>query len=218
MAEIQYLGHACVRIKARDGVVLTDPFTRGDGYDLGKPTAHIVTLSGTGPDRSNTEAVRPVGEKFFTVDGPGEYEVGGIMVNGIRTYRDAVKGAERGRNTVYVFHLDDMAFCHLGDLGHELQTAQLEDIGTVDVLFVPAYSTLTPAQLTEVISAIEPRLVVPLYDQPEELTRLAHELGLKEWEAQEKLAVTPASLPAEGEQTRVVVMQPTGVAQAVRAA
>ena len=182
MADIQYLGHACVRFKARDGVVLTDPFPRGDGYDIGKPTAHIVTLSGTGPTRSIKEAVRPVGGSLFTVDGPGEYEVGGIMVNGVRTYRDTVKGAERGRNTVYVVHLDDLAFCHLGDLGHELQTGQLEDIGTVDVLFVPAYSTLTPAQVTEVISAIEPRLVVPLYDQPEELARLAHELGLKEWE------------------------------------
>ena len=68
------------------------------------------------------------------------------------------RGAERGRNTVYVIRLDEVVFCHLGDLGHELDTHQIEDIGSIDVLFVPAYSTLTPAKLTEVISAIEPGL------------------------------------------------------------
>ena len=127
------------------------------------------------------------------------------MVNGIRTYRDGVRGAERGRNTVYVFHLDDLIFCHLGDLGHELDTHQIEEIGNVDVLFVPAYSSLTSSALTEVISQIEARVVVPLYDQPKELERLAHELGVKELELEDKLSVTSATLPAEGEETRVVI-------------
>ena len=216
MPDIQYIGRACVRIRSREGVVITDPFPRSDGYDLGKATAHIVTISSNDPQRSFTEGVRPVAERVFVVDGPGEYEVGGVMINGIRTYRDTVKGAERGRNTVYVMHLDDLTFCHLGNLGHQLTTQQIEDIGTIDVLFVPAYSSLAPATMTEVISAIEPRVVIPLFDKPSELERLAHELGLKEWEAQEKLSVTPASLPAEGDETRVMIMQPASLAVAAR--
>lgn len=216
MPDIQYLGRASVRLRAKDGVIITDPFPRGDGYDIGKPVAHIVTLSSRDPARSSVEAVKPVVERVFVIDGPGEYEVGGIMINGIRTYRDTAQGAERGRNTVYVLHLDDLTFCHLGDLGHDLSTSQIEEIGAVDVLFVPAFSTLGASKLTEVISAIEPRVVVPLYDDLGQLDRLAHELGLKEWEPQEKLAVTPASLPAEGDETRVVVMQPAGKAVTVR--
>ena len=215
MPDIQYFGRASVRIRGKEGVVVADPFPRGDGYDIGKQQAHIVTVSSDDPGRSFTEAVKPVAENVFVIAGPGEYEVGGIMVNGIRTYRDEARGAERGRNTVYVVHLDDLTFCHLGDLGHDLNTHQIEDIGAIDVLFVPAYSSLGPAKLTEVISEIEPRLVVPLYDDLAQLDRLAHELGLKEWEAQEKLAVTSASLPAEGEETRVVVMQPLGRAATV---
>jgi L-ascorbate metabolism protein UlaG (beta-lactamase superfamily) len=216
MPDIQYLGRACVRVKGKEGIVISDPFPRGDGYDIGKPVAHIVTLSSNDPRHYALDAVRPAGERVFVIDGPGEYEVGGIMVNGIRTYRDAARGAERGRNTVYVLHLDELTFCHLGDLGHDLSTHQIEEIGTIDVLFVPAYSTLTPAELTEVISEIEPRVVVPLYDQPNQLERLAHELGVKEYEAQDKLVVTGASLPAEGEETRIVIMQPVSLLAATR--
>lgn len=213
MPEIQYLGRACVRLKGKEGVVVTDPFPPSDGYDIGKPTAHIITVSSKEPERSFAEAVRPVGERVFVVDGPGEYEVGGVMVNGVRTYRDAERGIQRGSNTMYVLHLDDLTFCHLGDLGHELDTHHLEEIGAIDVLFVPAYSPLTPDKLTEVISQIEPRVVIPVYDQPAELDRLAHALGVKEWEGQDKLTVTGATLPAEGEETRIVIMQPanTGV-------
>jgi L-ascorbate metabolism protein UlaG (beta-lactamase superfamily) len=216
MPDIQYLGRASVRLRGREGVIITDPYPRGAGYDIGKPVAHVVTVSSNDAGRSYVEAVRPMGERVFVIDGPGEYEVGGVMINGIRTYRDAAQGAELGRNTVYVVHLDEIIFGHLGDLGHELSTHQIEEIGTIDVLFVPAYSILGPAKLTEVISAIEPRVVIPLYDDLVQLDRLAHELGLKEWEAQEKLTITSASLPAEGEETRVVVMQPTGKAVTVK--
>lgn len=210
MADITYIGRSSVRVRAKEGVVLTDPFTRGGGYDLGKATAHIVTLSSDDARWNNTQGVKPVTERVFVIDGPGEYEVGGVMINGIRTYRDKERGAERGRNTVYVLHLDDLTFCHLGDLGHQLTTSQIEELGTVDVLFVPTYSPLQPAELTEVISQIEPRVVVPLYEEPEQLERLAHELGLKEWVPQEKLVATSSSLPTEGEETRVVIMQPVG--------
>lgn len=211
MPDIQYLGRSCVRIRGREGIVMNDPFPKANGFDPGKPTAHIVTLSGNDATRLDRNVVRPMKERVFIIDGPGEYEVGGVMINGIRTYRDANKGAERGYNTIYVLSLDEMTFCHLGDLGHTLSTHQLEDVGTVDVLFVPAYSALSPAQLAEIVAAIEPRAVVPLYDTPEQLEKIAHEFGLKEWDAQEKLTVTPTSLPAEGEEMRVIIMRPSAI-------
>jgi L-ascorbate metabolism protein UlaG (beta-lactamase superfamily) len=209
MPDIQYLGRSCVRVRGKDGIVIADPFPKANGFDPGKPTAHIATLSVNDSERVSPNSVRPAKERVFVIDGPGEYEVGGLMINGVRTYRDNEKGAQRGYNTVYVLELDEMTFCHLGDLGHELSTRQLEEIGTVDVLFVPVNDHLTAAQLTELIASIEPRAVVPLYDSAEQLNKIATELGLKEWEAVDKLAVTTTSLPAEGEETRVIVMKPT---------
>lgn len=209
MPDIQYLGRSCVRVRGKEGIVICDPFPKANGFDPGKPTAHIITLSSSDPERLSSNTVRPMKERVFVIEGPGEYEVGGVMINGTRSYRDNEKGAQRGYNTIYVLELDEMTFCHLGELGHELSTRQLEEIGTVDVLFVPVSEQLTAAQLTELIASIEPRAIVPLYDTAEQLTKIATELGLKEWSAAEKLTVSPTSLPAEGEEMRVIVMKPT---------
>lgn len=219
MPDIQYLGHACFRLRGRDGIVVLDPFDRSIGLDIGKPTAHIVTVSHDHPDHNNVAAVKPTRERVFVIDGPGEYEVGGILITGVRTYHDKVKGKERGLNTVYVIHLDDVVFCHLGDLGHDLSQSQLEEIGGVDVLFVPVGGgeTIGPAEASSVISQIEPRIVIPMHyaapqlsfdQQLAPLDKFTHELGLKETTPEDKLSLNATSLPAEGEQTRVVVMRP----------
>jgi L-ascorbate metabolism protein UlaG (beta-lactamase superfamily) len=219
MPDIQYLGHACFRLRGRDGIVLCDPYNREIGLDMGRPTAHIVTVSHGHPDHNNTTQVRPMREKLFVIEGPGEYEVGGIMIAGIHTYHDQAGGAERGRNIVFVIHLDDLVFCHLGDLGHELSQAQLEAIGNVDVLFVPVGGgeTISPAEAINVISQIEPRIVIPMHYASSQLSfehplapleRFTHEMGHKDLTPEEKLSLSASSLPAEGEETRLIVMRP----------
>lgn len=221
MPDIQYLGHACFRLRGKDGIVLADPFDRSVGFEIGRPTAHIVTVSHNHPDHANIAAVRPMRERLFVLDGPGEYEVGGVLITGVSTFHDKKKGAERGKNTVYVVHMDDVVFCHLGDLGHELTTQQIDEIGNVDVLFIPVGGgeTIGPSEAASVISQLEPRLVVPMhyamspqqnfYGELAPLEKFTHELGLKEFVAEEKLNVTAANLPAEGEETRIVVMSRT---------
>jgi L-ascorbate metabolism protein UlaG (beta-lactamase superfamily) len=221
MPDIQYLGHACFRLRGRDGIVVTDPYDSSVGYEIGKPTAHIVTVSHAHGDHANVAAVRPVRDNVFTVEGPGEYEVGGVLITGVRTWHDKKKGAERGRNTVYVIHLDDLVFCHLGDLGHELTSQQIDEIGEVDVLFIPVGGgeTISATEAANVIGQIEPRMVIPMHyamdgQQSFEmelapLDKFLQEMALKDVQPEEKLTVTKASLPAEGEDTRVVVMKRT---------
>ena len=218
MADIQYLGHACFRLRGRDGIVITDPYDRSIGLDLGRPTAHIVTVSHHHPDHNNVAAVRPARDRVMVIDGPGEYEVGGVLITGVRTFHDKNRGAELGRNTVYVIHLDDIVFCHLGDLAHELTAQQLEEIGSVDVLFVPVGGgeTIGPAEAASVISQIEPHIVIPMHYAVEGLAgmnlapldRFLHELGIKDYTPEERLSLNASNLPEDGEQTRVVVMRP----------
>ena len=223
MPDVQYLGHSCFRLRGRDGIVLCDPFDRSVGLDLGRPTAHIVTVSHDHPDHNFVAGVRPHRERVFAIEGPGEYEVSGVLISGVRTAHDKQKGATLGFNTAYVLHLDDVVFCHLGDLGHELSQAQLEAIGNVDVLFVPVGGgeTIGPADAISVISQIEPRIVIPMhYAMPQlsfeyqlaPLEKFLHELGLKDVPTEDKLTITAANLPPEGEQTRVIVLRPVGAA------
>lgn len=220
MPDIQFLGHACFRIRGRDGVVVTDPYDRSVGLEIGKPTAHIVTISHQHPDHTNAAAVKPMREKLFMVEGPGEYEVGGIMIAGVRTFHDKKKGEELGRNTAYVLHVDDVVFCHLGDLGHELSTSQIDEIGNIDVLFIPVGGgeTIGPADAVAVIAQLEPRLVIPMHYatggqqsftvELGSIDSFLHEMGIKEPVVEDKLTVTAANLPAEGAETKVVVMRP----------
>lgn len=219
MPDIQYLGHSCFRLRGRDGIVLCDPFDRSVGVDIGRPTAHIVTVSHAHPDHSNIAAVKPMRERIFAIEGPGEYEVSGVMIAGVQTYHDKHKGAELGNNTVYVIHLDDVVFCHLGDLAHELTTHQLDEIGNVDVLFIPVGGgeTLGPSEAVGVISQIEPRIVVPMHyaraGQPgldsdlAPLEKFTHEIGLKDVVEEDKLTITNTTLPSDDQQTRFVVLK-----------
>ncbi|NJP06745.1 MAG: MBL fold metallo-hydrolase [Chloroflexaceae bacterium] len=219
MPDIHYLGHSCFRLKGRNGIVLCDPFDRSIGLELGRPTAHIVTISHQHADHNYIDGVRPVRDDIFPINGPGEYEIRGILITGVSTFHDATKGSERGRNTVYVIHIEDVAFCHLGDLGHELTKRQLEEIGNVDVLFVPVGGgeTIDPAGASAVMSQIEPRVVIPMHyalgqqsleQELAPLSKFLHEVGVKEHEPEEKLSFTPSSLPAEHEEMRVMIMRP----------
>jgi L-ascorbate metabolism protein UlaG (beta-lactamase superfamily) len=220
--DVQFLGHASFRLRGRDGIIVCDPYGRSTGLDIGKPNAHIVTVSHDHPDHNNVAAVRPARERVFVIDGPGDYEVGGVLISGVRTYHDKHKGDERGSNTVYVIHLDDVVFCHLGDLGHELSQSQIEAIGAVDVLFVPVGGgeTIGPAEAVSVISQLEPRVVIPMHYAAAQLSfeydlapleKFTHEVGLKEYTAEDKLSITAANLPPESEETKVVVLRPVNV-------
>ncbi len=211
MAEIQYIGRSCVRIRGKEGIVICDPLSKAAGIDTSRLTSHVVTLSNHN-DKLDAAVVKPLKERVFVINGPGEYEVSGIMLHGIRTYRDANGKEGRNHNTVYVLQLDELAFCHLGDLGHDLSTQQIEELGVIDVLFIPTYGILSPAKLAEIAAAIEPRAIIPLYETAEQLDKMAHEFGLKEWSAQDKVTVTPASLPGEGEEPRIIVLQSALVA------
>ncbi|HNP85648.1 MAG: MBL fold metallo-hydrolase [Chloroflexi bacterium SZAS-1] len=221
MPDVQYLGHSCFRLRGRDGVVICDPYDRSVGLEIGKPTAHIVTVSHTHADHANIAAVKPMREQLFVIEGPGEYEIGGVMIAGVRTFHDKQKGAQRGNNTAYVIHMDDVVFCHLGDLGHELTTHQIDEIGNVDILFIPVGGdeTISPAEAVSVISQIEPRIVIPMhYALPGQrsfdldlapLEKFAHEVGLKEVAPEEKFSITANTLPAEEEETRFIIMKPS---------
>ncbi len=208
--EITWLGHSCFRLRGREATVLADPYQKGLGYTLGRPTADIVTISHDHPSHNNVAGA--AGEPRV-VQGPGEYEVKGVVITGIRTYHDAEGGKTLGKNTAYLIEMEDLVICHLGDLGHVLTTAQVEAMSDVDVLLVPVggSTTINAAQAAEVISLIEPKLVVPMhYRTPvgganlEPVERFLRQMGLADLEPQPKLSVTGSGLP---EEMQVVVLE-----------
>ena len=200
--DIDWLGHSCFRIKGSHGVIITDPFPPDLGYSLGKPTARIVTVSHQHPSHSY---VQGVGGEPRVVKGPGEYEIGGVLILGIATFHDAAGGKNKGKNTVYLMEVDGMSICHLGDLGHVLNAEQVEEIDDVDVLLLPVggVSTLNAPMAAEVICRLEPKVVVPMHYKTPAISRklgtideFLKEMGVEQIESKPKLSLTTSNLPA----------------------
>jgi L-ascorbate metabolism protein UlaG (beta-lactamase superfamily) len=199
--DIAWLGHSCFKIKGSQAVVITDPFPPDSGYSLGKQTANIVTMSHQHPSHAYT---RGIGGEPRIIQGPGEYEISGILIIGIATFHDTQVGQTRGKNTVYIIEIDGISVCHLGDLGHVLTSEQVEEIGDVDVLLLPVggVSTINAAMAAEVIRQLEPKVVVPMHYKTPSLSReldpvetFLKEMGLGEVESRPKLTVTKSNLP-----------------------
>jgi L-ascorbate metabolism protein UlaG (beta-lactamase superfamily) len=208
--DITWYGHSCFRLSDRGATIVTDPPSDDMGYDRPRIRADVVTISHEHPGHNNRIGFRG-GPKIF--DGPGEYEVKDVFITGINTYHDSRSGATLGRNTVFVFEFDGVTVCHLGDLGHVPSQSQVEALSSVDVLLIPVggLHTIDASKATEVISLIEPLLVIPMhYKTPVEQARLQtldkflKEMGLAPMPAQPELRVTRSSLP---EETQVVVLE-----------
>ena len=209
--EITWYGRACFRLKGREATVITDPCPPSTGFVAGKHDVQLLTLSHAHPDHTYTRSITA----GLTLTRPGEYESANVLVTGVRTFHDGSRGAERGENVVFSIEIDGVHVAHLGDLGHLLTEEQLSELGPVDVLLVPAGGVfvLPPAEAAEVVSQINPKMVIPMHFQVDGgSTDLAtvdgflHEMAAEPIR-QPKAQVTHSSLPDE---TQLVLLEARG--------
>lgn len=210
--EITWYGLSCFRITERGmATVVTDPYDPSVGPGALKLKADIVTISHDAPGHNYVKAVKGVRRE---ITGPGEYEIGGVFITGIPMYRRNGKKGGGRRNTLYVFDYEGVTIAHLGDLDFVPSQSQIEDLGAVDVALVPVGggAALTPAKAAEVISLIEPSIVIPMhYKTGKEkvklgpVSRFLSEMGINKAEAMPSLKVTKSNL---SEETQVVVLKP----------
>ncbi len=207
--EISWVGHSCFRIKGKEAVVITDPCHPSIGYSLGKLRADIVTLSHFHPGHSYIEAVE--GE-FKQIQAPGEYELKGVFITGIAAFHDNSRGSERGKNTIYVFEIDGVTLCHLGDIGHSPVSSGEEEMNDIGVLFLPVggVSTINSSMAAEIVRNLAPKIVIPMHYKTPALVRdlepvdtFLKKLGIKEITSQPRLSVNRSTLPAS---TQVVIL------------
>jgi L-ascorbate metabolism protein UlaG (beta-lactamase superfamily) len=210
LLDITWHGHSCFRLRGRDVAIVTDPYDRGTGFPTLRLTADVVSISHEHPNHSHVQAVQAGSGRPRFVDGPGEYEIGGAMIAGVATYRDKQRGKVHGKNTAYLFEFDDLSVCHLGDLGHSLSAEQIEALKDADVLLVPVggQCTIDASEAAEVVSQLEPKIVIPMhYGTPkvqlDSAERFCKELAAEDPQVSPKLTVTRSSLPAE---TQVVLL------------
>lgn len=203
---ISYIGHSCFKIQNKvgaDGItVTTDPFDKATGFKVPNFESNIVTVSHDHHDHNNVSSLR--GEPFV-VKTAGEYDVQGVSIQGVESFHDTNKGEERGVNIMYRIEMDDISIAHLGDLGHVLNDKQLDVLAGIDILIIPVGGkyTIDAKKAVEVISQIEPRIVIPMHYKVgsskidvDGVDKFIKEMGVKPTE-ETKLKIAKKDLPQE---------------------
>jgi L-ascorbate metabolism protein UlaG (beta-lactamase superfamily) len=209
--EITWYGHSCFRLTERGmATVVTDPFDNtAVGYEPLKLKADIVTVSHEAPGHSNVSSVKG---KSHVIQGPGEYEIGGVFITGVQTNGHKKSSEDEPRNTLYVFDYEGITVAHLGDLRRVPSQTEIEALGNVHVALVPVGGGggLNAAKAVEVVSLLEPGIVIPMhFATPASSIKLApigkflKEMGLGNVEPQPSLKIGRTTVP---EETSVVVL------------
>lgn len=210
--EITWYGLSCFRITERGKIsIVTDPYDPAIGLPKRNLKADVVTISHDVPGHNFVKAVK-VGRRV--IDGPGEFEIGGVFITGVRRVSEKEKNNGAVQRTLYVFNFDGLTIAHLGNMATVPSQAQVEELGTVNIALVPVGGggALNPSMAAEVISLIEPSIVVPMHyktaDDGPELSPVAgflKEMGISDQDTLPSLSVTKSSLT---EETQVVVLTP----------
>jgi len=189
--------------------IVTDPYdAQTTGFEPLKLKADIVTISHDAPGHNTASAVRG---KAHVLTGPGEYEIGGVFITGVQTNGEK-RPPDEPRNTLYVFDYDGVTVAHLGDLRRVPNQGEIEALGNVKVALVPVGGGggLSPTRAVEVVSLIEPEIVIPMhFSTPglklklSPLTRFLKEMGIGDVEEQPSLKITRST---GFEETHVVVL------------
>ena len=215
--DISWLGHACVRIRTRQAAVVMDPADRSAGFDMGRPTADIVTASRDHPHHAHASGVRG---QPIVIDGPGEYEISGVQIFGIANPLPPADGdadppdpASR-RNTAFLLEAEELHVAHLGS-ARRPPSAEAELLSSVDILIlaIGGDDPDGPAAAARTVRDIEPKIVIPIGHEgpgtragPGPLAAFLEAAGLTVEDPQPRLSIQARRL---GDQQRVVLLEPS---------
>lgn len=124
---------------------------------------------------------------------PGEYDFAGITVRAI--------GQEEGRQVSYACLADGIRIAFVGAPILEWADSDLEKLGDIDVLVVPAEE---PKKVLALVEAIDPRVIVLTEVKGGDLAGVAKACGIASIEPVKEFKVKPGSLPQDSRQVVVL--------------
>ena len=111
-------------------------------------------------------------------------------------------------NIIYLFDYDGLKVAHLGDLDKVPSQNEIEALEEVNILLLPVGggNSLNAAQASELVSMLEPNIVIPMhYHLPglklelEGVDRFLKEMGVTEPTEEDSLKLSLSNLPEETE-------------------
>lgn len=206
--EIVWYGLSCFRLfERKHATVVTDPYNGDLGLPQLKLKAEVVTVSHDAKGHNSATAVAGM---EHTLTGPGEYEIGNVFITGITTPADA----KTTGNVIFMFDFHGITVAHLGDLQKVPSQTQIEALEEVNILLLPVGggNSLNAAQASELVSMIEPNIVIPMhYQLPglnlelDDVDRFLKEMGVTEPKQEQSLKITSSNF---GEETEIILLTP----------
>lgn len=210
--DIKFYGQGCFSIEDKGVVVLTDPYSEEIGLKLPSLKADVVTISQDSPASNHVKGL-PGEPRVFSW--PGEYETKGVHFRCIHSFGPEIESGLT-ENIITLIHFNGIKLCHLGNQAQKLTEEQLEQMGDVDVLFVPVGNKagLGAKKAKEVIEQIEPRVIIPmLYETPgnalglEPLSAFLSAMSAKPEEPVDTFKFKKSDLPEDT--SRLVIINPS---------
>lgn len=166
--DLTWLGGAAARMRTRSAAVVMDPYDKSAGGTMGRPDAHIITVSHDDPQRNGVAQVAPTEGEPMVLTGPGEYEIRGVIIEGVRSSLRGGGDPASLRSTLWLFEAEDIRVAHLGGMGVGPTGAALDLLSVADIVFVPVgmMDTLTGADAAKAVRAMEPSIVIPVGYEP----------------------------------------------------
>jgi L-ascorbate metabolism protein UlaG (beta-lactamase superfamily) len=167
-----FYAHASFRLETPEVSVITDPYTPGEsGFTPIDESADLVIMS-SATDRFHSDPSHVRGDPVVVnalLDVPPD----GVTVRGvpIRAFPTSESltfdfGRDPDANAMYLFTIGGVRVLHMGDVGNPIAPAVQRILaGQVDVLLAltGAHATITLEDLDDAITAIDPRIVIPMH-------------------------------------------------------
>lgn len=208
--ELQYFGANCIRITTKNTSIVIDDNLKSLGLKsiVKKDDVAIFT-------QKDLEDKNEIVSSKLTIDGPGEFEVSNVSVQGIAA-RGHMEEENKKSSTVYKITLDDTKIAVVGHIYPELTDKQLEALGMIDILVVPVGGngyTLDGVGALKIIKKIEPKIVIPTHyaDKEvhyevaqQELDAALQQLSMEPAETVEKLKIKGMEM---GDTTKLIIVK-----------
>ncbi len=207
--QISWHGLGCIRLQTKDLTLFIDPFSSTVGLPAPRLQADCFVFTSS----ENPQLSIALKGQSFVVSHAGEFEIRGVVLMGSTVEQTVNKKLEI--ITLYTVAAEGLVLGHLGALARPLTEMELEHLENVDVLFLPVggKSVLGADQASEVISQIEPRVVIPMHYQLPGLKvpldgvdKFAKALGVKNAAPQDKIRLSRKDLPEED--MSVIILKP----------
>lgn len=164
--EIKFYGANCIRISTKNkNITIDDNLASLGAKNVAKPDDALFFTS------KRISADYTDNPRHFIVQEPGEYELGSIMTQGISTRAHT---DHEGEETAVIlkFVVERTTIGVLGHVHPDISDKVLEELGMVDILFIPVGGngyTLDAQAAIRLSQKIDPRIVIPTHYEDKDL-------------------------------------------------